>query len=52
MVTSVPWQLHSSEDRNLERFDRDMSRAPARGPRNRGDVVATPTEPTPTDAHS
>jgi amino acid transporter len=52
MVTSVPWQLHSSEDRNLERFDRDMSRAPARGPRNRGGDVATPPEPTPTDVRS
>jgi len=59
MVTSVPWQLHSSEDRNLDRFDRDMSRAPARGPRNR-DVAPPPTEPepdaeptpTPTDARS
>jgi hypothetical protein len=36
MVTSVPWQLRSSQDRNLDRFDRDLSRAPARGPRTRG----------------
>ncbi len=35
MVTSVPWQLRSSQDRNLDRFDRDFSRAPARGPRQR-----------------
>jgi amino acid transporter len=37
MVTSVPWQLRSSQDRDLERLDRDLSRAPARGPRNRSD---------------
>ncbi|MEV4702594.1 APC family permease [Actinoplanes sp. NPDC049316] len=35
MVTSVPWQLRSSQDRDLERLDRDLSRAPARGPRTR-----------------
>nr|BFE68704.1 APC family permease [Actinoplanes digitatis] len=35
MVTSVPWQLQSSQDRDLERLDRDLSRAPARGPRTR-----------------
>jgi amino acid transporter len=55
MVTSVPWQLRSSQDRDLDRFDRDLSRAPARGPRNRrGDIKppapgATPTpDPAPT----
>ncbi|WP_433826767.1 APC family permease [Actinoplanes sp. CA-015351] len=37
MVTSVPWQLQSSQDRDLERLDRDLTRAPARGPRNRSD---------------
>jgi amino acid transporter len=36
MVTSVPWQLRSSQDKDLERLDRDLSRAPARGPRTRG----------------
>jgi amino acid transporter len=53
MVTSVPWQLRSSQDRDLDRFDRDLSRAPARGPRNRGEVpaAATPAED-PTDARS
>jgi amino acid transporter len=35
MVVSVPWQLRSSQDRNLERLDRGLSRAPARGPRIR-----------------
>ncbi|WP_436527153.1 APC family permease [Actinoplanes sp. HUAS TT8] len=33
MVTSVPWQLRSSQDRDLDRLDRGLSRAPARGPR-------------------
>jgi amino acid transporter len=33
MVVSVPWQLRSSQDRDLERLDRVLSRAPARGPR-------------------
>ena len=36
MVTSVPWQLRSSQDKDLERLDRDLTRAPARGPRSRG----------------
>jgi amino acid transporter len=33
MVVSVPWQLRSSQDRDLERLDRVLTRAPARGPR-------------------
>jgi amino acid transporter len=33
MVTSVPWQLESTENKDLARFDRDMARGPARGPR-------------------
>jgi hypothetical protein len=33
MVTSVPWQLESSQNRNLERLDATLSRGPARGPR-------------------
>ncbi|WP_203824693.1 APC family permease [Actinoplanes palleronii] len=44
MVTSVPWQLRSSQDRDLERLDRGLSRAPARGPRFH-------PEPTPPDDH-
>ncbi|MDR6325751.1 APC family permease [Actinoplanes couchii] len=36
MVTSVPWQLRSSQDRDLDRLDRVLSRAPARGPRSHG----------------
>ncbi|MGA5305158.1 APC family permease [Nucisporomicrobium flavum] len=59
MVTSVPWQLRSSQDRDLERLDRDLSRAPARGPRTRrtdlnskGGTSAAPasTEPAATGA--
>jgi amino acid transporter len=46
MVTSVPWQLRSSQDRDLDRFDRDLSRAPARGPRTRGNDVTKPPAPT------
>ena len=33
MVTSVPWQLESSQNRNLDRLDATLSRGPARGPR-------------------
>jgi hypothetical protein len=50
MVTSVPWQLRSSQDRDLDRFDRDLSRAPARGPRTRGNDLTKPpalTSPAP-----
>jgi amino acid transporter len=36
MVTSVPWQLRSTQSKDLARLDRDLSRAPARGPRSRG----------------
>jgi amino acid transporter len=35
MVTSVPWQLQSSQDRDLDRLDRALRRGPARGPRTR-----------------
>ncbi|WP_211303878.1 APC family permease [Pseudosporangium ferrugineum] len=42
MVTSVPWQLRSSQDRDLDRLDRDLSRAPARGPRTRRTDHAVP----------
>lgn len=34
MVTSVPWQLHSSAEKDLERIDRDFTHTPARGPRH------------------
>ncbi|MEU7902119.1 APC family permease [Actinoplanes sp. NPDC049118] len=52
MVTSVPWQLQSSQDRDLDRLDRDLSRAPARGPRTRRTdspfaAVAAPHRPEP-----
>jgi len=43
MVTSVPWQLRSSQDRDLDRFDRDMSRAPARGPRTHSTAAPQPS---------
>ena len=51
MVTSVPWQLQSSQDRDLDRLDRGLSQAPARGPRTRrtdvpAGVAAAPTEST------
>jgi hypothetical protein len=49
MVTSVPWQLASTENKNLDRFDATLSRSPARGPRNagRGGLLARPTPPPP-----
>src|SRR4051794_11703348 len=46
MVTSVPWQLRSSQERDLDRLDRDLSRAPARGPRTRGTDRPKPPVPT------
>jgi len=33
MVTSVPWQLHSTENKNFNRLDRDLAKGPLRGPR-------------------
>jgi hypothetical protein len=36
MVTSVPWQLASTANKNLDRFDATLSRGPARGPRSAG----------------
>ncbi|SDY47079.1 amino acid/polyamine/organocation transporter, APC superfamily [Micromonospora pattaloongensis] len=33
MVTSVPWQLASSANKDLDRFDETLSRGPLRGPR-------------------
>jgi len=49
MVTSVPWQLRSSQDRDLERFDRGLSHAPKRGPRTRS---ADSEPPSGEDAHA
>jgi amino acid transporter len=43
MVTSVPWQLRSSQDRDLDRFDQSLTRVPARGPRVRA-VEPAPDE--------
>jgi len=40
MVTSVPWQLASSELKDLARFDRGLARGPARGPRGEADLHA------------
>jgi amino acid transporter len=44
MVTSVPWQLASSSTRDLERYDRDLVRGPARGPRFRPDGEEPPPD--------
>jgi hypothetical protein len=33
MVTSVPWQLESSANKDLARLDQTLVRGPARGPR-------------------
>ncbi|TDC42229.1 APC family permease [Micromonospora sp. KC213] len=33
MVTSVPWQLASTANKNLDRLDENLTRTPARGPR-------------------
>ncbi|HEY0531493.1 MAG TPA: APC family permease [Actinoplanes sp.] len=42
MVTSVPWQLRSSQDRNLDRLDNNLRRGPARGPRTRSGETQKP----------
>ncbi|MEV4346222.1 APC family permease [Actinoplanes sp. NPDC049596] len=44
MVTSVPWQLQSSQDRDLDRMDRGLTRAPARGPRTRAATTSEATD--------
>jgi amino acid transporter len=50
MVTSVPWQLRSSQDRDLDRFDQNLTRAPARGPRARSsEPVTYETDGAPSD---
>jgi hypothetical protein len=43
MVTSVPWQLASSQSRDLDRLDATLIRGPARGPRTRGAVKFDPS---------
>ncbi|MGW0433153.1 APC family permease [Micromonospora sp. NPDC003197] len=47
MVTSVPWQLASTANKNLDRFDATLSQGPARGPRSAslGGQLAGPTPP-------
>jgi amino acid transporter len=57
MVTSVPWQLASTERKNLDRFDATLTRGPARGPRaaSLGGLLAPPlppSQPTPPPAES
>ncbi len=49
MVTSVPWQLRSSQDRDLDRLDAGLTRAPARGPRTRVPAPAAPPSSPPED---
>jgi hypothetical protein len=50
MVTSVPWQLRSSQDRNLDRLDNNLRRGPARGPRIRRGGEPAAKSPTPDGA--
>lgn len=45
MVTSVPWQLRSSTDKDLSRLDHGFTRGPLRGPRGPRDGK-TPPAPT------
>jgi amino acid transporter len=42
MVTSVPWQLKSVENRNIERLDATFARGPVRGPRGEARGSSTP----------
>jgi amino acid transporter len=42
MVTSVPWQLASTGAKDLDRYDRDLARGPARGPRFRSNEESEP----------
>jgi amino acid transporter len=42
MVTSVPWQLASTTTKDLDRFDQNLARGPARGPRTRRTDGARP----------
>ncbi|MEU5720325.1 APC family permease [Micromonospora sp. NPDC047738] len=45
MVTSVPWQLASTANKNLDRLDANLSRGPARGPRVAPRSTLPPTVP-------
>jgi amino acid transporter len=45
MVTSVPWQLASTGAKDLDRYDRDLNRGPARGPRVRPEEDPEPEGP-------
>ncbi|MEW2380639.1 APC family permease [Micromonospora sp. NPDC047707] len=45
MVTSVPWQLASTANKNLDRLDATLSRTPARGPRVAPRGTLPPTVP-------
>ena len=45
MVTSVPWQLASTANKNLDRLDATLSRGPARGPRVVPRSTLPPTVP-------
>ncbi|MFE9691194.1 APC family permease [Micromonospora sp. NPDC005806] len=45
MVTSVPWQLASTANKNLDRLDATLSRGPARGPRVAPRSTLPPTVP-------
>jgi hypothetical protein len=51
MVTSVPWQLSSTEGKNIERPVQSQWRTPQRGPRAGRDNEPRPNddEPRPTD---
>ncbi|MFY1633093.1 APC family permease [Solwaraspora sp. WMMB335] len=49
MVTSVPWQLASSANRDLDRYDETLSRGPARGPRPLPSDPATTAREVPGD---
>ncbi|MFU8850677.1 APC family permease [Micromonospora sp. SL1-18] len=45
MVTSVPWQLASTANKNLDRLDATLSRGPKRGPRVAPRSTLPPTAP-------
>ncbi|MFJ8577732.1 APC family permease [Micromonospora sp. NPDC093277] len=45
MVTSVPWQLASTANKNLDRLDATLSRGPKRGPRVAPRSTLPPTVP-------
>jgi amino acid transporter len=44
MVTSVPWQLSSTANKDLERLAQNMSRTPQRGPRGGVDDTPRPSD--------